>query len=431
MAWAIAWGTRMTRFGLRGRFLLANLIVVVVLATILAAVASTLFEAYETRTLKAQVAVDLDRLEALFTRNPAMNGIDFGNSSGIVASGSSLDTLDPALRALPPGIHEDFIIDQREYFAGRRSIAGHELFVLVDAGSFEALEQRLTIYALAGLAAGTLVAILASLWMSGQVLRPFTALTAWVRSLKPGNETTSFPHRFHDRDIAALATTLESYVARIQEFVVREQQLTEDVSHELRTPLAVTQGAVTLLLEDPGLSPAQQQRIERIARSTRQMGELIEAILFLAREDGGTTPMPIALDELLRDVVETRQEAARRTGTHLRLHVTAPATVVAHPGMAASIIGNLLDNAIRHGGAGIVLIELDANSLAITDEGPGIAPERLDSLFSRRARGEGSRGLGLGLHIVQSLCHRLRWQITLEPGPAGGTRLVMTFPRPD
>lgn len=420
----------MTRLGLRSKLLLTNLVAVLVLTTILAAVASTLFETYEIHILKAQVAVDLDRLEALVARNPAVNGIDFGNSSGIVVSGSTLATLDPVLRALPPGIHEDVFIDGNEYFAGHRQVAGNELFVLVDAGPFESLEERLTLYGLVGLAAGALVAILASMWISAQVLRPFTALTSWLHSLKPGSESNAFPHRFEDPDIDALANTLESYVARIEDFIDREQQLTEDVSHELRTPLAVVQGAVTLLLDDTTLSPAQRQRAERIGRAARQMGDLIEAILFLAREDGGIRATPIALDALLADVVETRQDAARRAGVNLLLDVAAPVSVIAHPGMAASIIGNLLDNAIRHGGSGTVRVELTPNRLAITDQGPGIAPARIEAVFSRHTRGEGSRGLGLGLHIVQSLCHRLGWQITVEPVTTGGTRVALTFAAP-
>ncbi|MBA1332103.1 histidine kinase, partial [Candidatus Endoriftia persephone str. Guaymas] len=71
----------------------------------------------------------------------------------------------------------------------------------------------------------------------------------------------------------------DAYLQRLAAFIEREQSFTADVSHELRTPLAVIEGAVDVLLEDPGMDAARRSRVERIARSAHDMSELVTVLL--------------------------------------------------------------------------------------------------------------------------------------------------------
>lgn len=417
----------MPDLGLRGRFILANFAVIFVLVAVPAVLSSRLFETYETGVMFGQVERDLERLQVFLTQSPAIEDIRFGDSRGLIVSADRIASLPPQLANLPPGVHEDIRMGSHEYFVGRRDTGGVRLYVLLDAQPFEDMERSLFNYAALSLLAGLFVALLASVWMSRQVLRPVTELSAWLARIEPGKQHEPFAGKYGDADIDGMAATFERYLERLEEFVAREQALTEDISHELRTPITVARSAVTLLLESPDLPATARQRIERIARATRQMEELVEAILFLAREDGGGSDGLLSLGDVVGEAVESRQEAAARAGAHIHLVLTQPQTVVAHRGMVMSIIGNVLDNAIRHGGAGEIRVCLQPGRLTVSDQGPGISAEHIDAVFSRRTRGAGSRGYGLGLHIVRSLCERLGWSIALRPADGGGTQATLAF----
>lgn len=418
----------MINLGLRGRFIAANLVVIVILVLTLAVMASRLFESYEMQSMEGQVSIDLERLAAHVRQSPGEGRVDFGASRGLVVPMAAEASLEPVLRDMQPGIHEDINVGGREFFAGRKDVEGYSLYVLLDAEPFELMEATMLRYTLYSLLAGAIFAIFVALWMSGQVLKPVAELSAWIGRIRPGAPRVPFTRHYVDESLEKMATTFEFYVDRLEDFVAREQALTEDVSHELRTPISVARSALTLLQEADDLPPLARQRLARIDRATRQMEELVESILFLAREDGGRCSGAVRLDELLGDVVESRQDAAARAGATIRVECAGPQTVIAHPGMVLSIIGNVLDNAIRHGGAGDIRVSLGSGRLSVADQGPGIEPERLEAVFSRKMRGDGSRGYGLGLHIVRNLCERLGWKITLQSNIGKGACVILEYP---
>ncbi len=418
----------MTELGLRGRFVVANLATIFIVFATLALLTARIFESYELESLQKQVAVDLDRLAVFLDESPSLDEIDFGSSRGLIVAPDRIDTLPALLREVREGIHDDFVIGERGYIVGRRDVDGTRLYVLLDIQAFEEMESLMIDRAVVSLAGGLAIAFLASLWMSRQVLKPVSDLSNWLAGIRPGQPRLPFAGKYGDKHIDGVAAILENTMDRLEAFVGREQALTEDVSHELRTPISVARSAVTLLLESRDISTVTRQRIERIERATRQMEELVEAILFLAREDGGGSAISASLNDLVLEVVDSRREAAARAGVSLHVDNLVPQTIIAHRGMALSIIGNVIDNAIRHGGAGEVVICLRPGELVVTDRGPGISPEHIDAVFNRKARGDGSRGYGLGLHIVRNLCERLGWTITLADTAGVGTVVIITYP---
>lgn len=419
----------MTKLGLRGRFVIANLAIIILVFTVLVILTASVFESYEKEYMQKQVAVDLDRLGILISMSPGLDAIDFGGSRGLVVSLDRIDTLPALMRDLPKGIHDDFVLDGREYIVGRRDVDGFRHFVLLDMQSFEEMEALMIHRAVISLISALAIALFASLWMSRQVLKPVSDLSNWLAGVRPGQPRLPFTGKYGDRHIDGVAAMFEDAMDRLEAFVGREQALTEDVSHELRTPISVARSAVTLLLESQDLSTVTRQRIERIERATQQMEELVEAILFLAREDGGSSAISISLNDLVLEVIDSRRDAAVRAGATLHFDCQSLQAAVAHRGMALSIVGNVVDNAIRHGGAGEVVICLRPGELVVTDRGPGISPEHVGAVFNRKTRGDGSRGYGLGLHIVRNLCERLGWTINLTIAMDGvGTIVTITYP---
>jgi signal transduction histidine kinase len=184
---------------------------------------------------------------------------------------------------------------------------------------------------------------------------------------------------------------------------------TASVSHELRTPLA----RLLVLLETALLPHADTESvIEQAHAEVRQIGELIDDVLFLSELESGrelvglgsTTALPI-----LREVAEELAESGARAGVTLRVEGDEEAELPLRPRMIRVIAENLLENAIRYAGPGATAtLRIDreeaAAVLTVADTGVGVTEEDLPRLFERFYRSDrarASRGTGLGLAIVK------------------------------
>jgi len=90
-------------------------------------------------------------------------------------------------------------------------------------------------------------------------------------------------------------------------------------------------------------------------------------------------------------------------------------------------IGNLLRNALTFTDSGEVRITLESGAVQVEDTGQGLQAPEIQQLFRPYVRGGDSKGAGLGLSLVQRLCQRQGWQITLANRPGGGTVARLTF----
>ncbi len=157
-------------------------------------------------------------------------------------------------------------------------------------------------------------AIAAGVLLSQRVVRPVLRLADEVSALDPSDTKRRLRDEFSDQEIGPIAAAFDGYLERLDEFVARERAFTDEASHELRTPLAVVLSAVQLLDQEPTLSDRGRERVARIGRAARQMQDLVEALLFLAREDGGWKAEPCALDEVLEECGRRLSRRGRRQG---------------------------------------------------------------------------------------------------------------------
>ncbi len=206
-----------------------------------------------------------------------------------------------------------------------------------------------------------------------------------------------------------------------------------DASHELRTPLAVilTQSEVALDRGDSAGSPFRAP-LSVIARTAKQLGRLVDDLLFLARADAGALsprsrvfPMRVLLEEC----VEAFEPLAKERGFTLHLQLPeGDSPVDADPEHVHRLIGIVLDNAIRYAIPGRVDVRVAARGerveLEISDQGPGISPELLPRVFHRFSRGDASRsartdGAGLGLAIARAIAEANGGSLSLDSSAAG------------
>jgi two-component system sensor histidine kinase TctE len=206
----------------------------------------------------------------------------------------------------------------------------------------------------------------------------------------------------------------------------------------MRTPLSILRAHVAVLRAAPPGSVEARQSIDDIETGAGRLGHLLVQLLALARADNAATAAPrlepIDLRVILVRVVEDRREAAARAGVSLVLEAPSGIVVETAEALAAEMLGNLVDNALGHGGTGgIVTItaRLDRR-VTIDDRGPGIPRGDRDRVFARFARlapyGDVG-GTGLGLSIARALSQAIGAELRLLDGPGGrGLRAEILFP---
>lgn len=416
------------RLSLRARFVAALLLFAAVLAGGFGLAVVEFIEVLESEFQDRVVQEELSEFVEAYRRNPDLDPPHSAGVDGYVVRPGQPSRIPPEVERVGPGGVREVRIGDVSYYAGRRDVGDARLYLVLDISNVEALEARLVTLAVAFVVAGFVVAAALGLGLSRLVTGPVSRLADLVTSLDPSDRGLSLRAKFDDRDIGLIAAAFDRYLRRLDEFVAREQAFTDVASHELRTPLAVVESGAQLLLEEPGLTERGRERLERIRRAASQMTGLIEALLFLAREDDHARPATCALDEVLRAAVDAHREAAANGALELHCEIVSPQTVGASAAMASAVVGNLIDNAIQHAERGRIDVRLEPGRLTVQDSGKGIATEDLGRVFDYRYRGPQSHGMGLGLYLVKRICDRLGWQIRASSVPGTGTRFDVVFP---
>ncbi len=262
--------------------------------------------------------------------------------------------------------------------------------------------------------------------LARRATRPLTQLAELVQKdqFSPG-----FAAAFPANEIGVLAEALEQNWLRVQAFIEREQAFSRDASHELRTPLAVIQSSCELLLAQMSTQawPAeQQQRLEQIQHSSRQMNQLISTLLAMSREQHLGQTERIKVAGLLEQLILNLSPLLEGKNIELELQVVPDLQLQLNPVLLQMVLTNLLQNAFLHSAAGAIRISVDTKCLLISNPLQAEdAPTELTALF---AKGRQSKGYGLGLGIVQRLCQQTGLELQLERSELKLT-VMLVWPR--
>jgi signal transduction histidine kinase len=403
------------------RFLLATSVLVVVLCTVFALAVYQFIELLEDEMLNRMLVREMQELKLQVAAEPNRTLPAYGGLSAyIVRDQHDRARLPQELAGLSRGVHEDVLVGGHVYYVAVDDVGQSRLYLLLDTARVDNLERSvLTVSMLVGLLALGLAAIVG--WVLARaVMRPVTALASQVARLDPSRKGTHLAGQFASREVRLIAAAFDGYIERLDKVREREQAFTEDASHELRTPLAIVSSAAELLTEEAQLSDSGRERVVRIQRAATQMQSLIEALLFLARGESDAPPQQCSLDRIVEEAVELISASA--TARSLKVLVEmVPVTISGSPAMVACVVNNLLLNAVNFTQDGMIRIRLTSDTLTVADTGVGIPPQDLSRIFERHYRGSHSRGLGLGLHLVNRICERLGWTIETESTAGIGT----------
>lgn len=236
-----------------------------------------------------------------------------------------------------------------------------------------------------------------------------------------------------DWEIEKLVNSFGSYSRRIQRFIERERAFTRDASHEFRTPLTVIKMASDLLFAEQELDEYSKKYVTRIKGSARDMEELIDAFLILARE---TDKEFEDQHTVIADVVEREIKAASiyldSKPVSVEVDEQYPLEMHTARKVVGIVLGNLIRNAIIYTNEGTVLVVIKEHSVVIADTGIGMSEEQTKKIFQPyyRAKQEGKserKGYGVGLTIVKRLSNRFNWIVEVNSEVGVGTEIEVIF----
>jgi two-component system phosphate regulon sensor histidine kinase PhoR len=217
----------------------------------------------------------------------------------------------------------------------------------------------------------------------------------------------------------------------------QERNFLMSVSHELRTPLTAIRGHVDALREGVAEDPeARAASLDVIAREGVRLERLVGDVLDLAKLEARRFTLlseEVDMERLCDQAYVAFGEEARRRGIEYDKRFEAKPTIVSDGDRVLQIISNLLSNAFRWTpDGGRVALELSASngsvSVAVDDNGPGVAPEERERIF-RPFWSRDDSGTGLGLAIAHELAAALGGSIELEPKPTQGSRFQLVLPQ--
>jgi heavy metal sensor kinase len=289
---------------------------------------------------------------------------------------------------------------------------GRPLILVVGATRQDRVET-LTSFRYELLIAGPIALALATLagyFLAGLSLRPVELMRSRAAAISADTPGERLPVPETGDEVERLGETLNAMLERLEAALERERGFVADAGHELRTPLALLRTELELALRYADSPDELVEAVRRSSAEVDRLAQLAEDLLLIARSDRGR--LPLRLEEL--DTADLLTSTARRfewraheAGRPVQASTGSDLRVRGDRLRLEQALGNLVDNALRHGGGEVHLSAEQNNGIVelhVTDEGGGFPQGFLSHAFERFARGDQARargGSGLGLSIVR------------------------------
>jgi len=422
-------------------------------ASVLAA-ALGLFSAMIWLSLRQQLVNDLDRelaasatrFRSYFLREAAME------------SGHHLKSeLEEFSQALPPTSYLELRGPQGFEFhypeRGRPTMHIREIgqsfpmaqdnFQLLVGASTESIYRTLELLRLllvALIPAVIAIACLGGAWLSRRALRPVDEITSTARTIGIENLSQRLPVPETGDELQRLTEVWNSMLQRLEAAVKTLSQFAADASHELRTPLAVIRTSAELALRRARSPESYRESLAEIEAEAQRMTQLVEDLLFLARNSASTEGMAMQTVypcDIVRSVAAELRELAALRNIEVQLSLSDRGIALSGnaPALRRLVLA-LLDNALKYSRpSGKVVVSLTARAelvtIAVRDFGIGIPAGDLPHIFQRfyradKARSEGGYGLGLSLAATIAQLHGAA--IDAQSTEGEGSLFTVAFP---
>ena len=396
----------------------------------------------DSRSVDASLAADLapvtalEQVPSVGTSQPMIQVQGVWYTSGVTVPPASLPASLLSIASKDGGAQQRTTIGDEQYLLVAIQL---DTSVYVEVFPLRDLDLVLTIggwlLLIQTLFAG-IIGIFIGRYTFARIIRPLLRLGAGARRIASGEFSTRIQLR-RDPDLDPIAASFNGMAESVQSRIKREQRFSANVSHELRSPLTAVVGTAELLERNLDDLPEREQRlIGTLHTQTARMSQMLLDLLEISRigNDDPLLKETVSVTTLCLDAIHVRGLPedlihVEDDGDHL---------ITTDTRRFERIVGNLIDNANRHGG-GVTAIRIARISdsdpghivVAVEDAGPGIPVDEVPKLFEPFTRGEDAKetsGAGLGLAIAIEQAHLLDVELRVESVDPHGARFVMEIP---
>jgi signal transduction histidine kinase len=286
---------------------------------------------------------------------------------------------------------------------------------------------------------GIVIAVGGAVLFRNQLEHRVAAIRHTVLEIEAGDLSRRIPVLDYNDEFTRLNHDINHMLDQIQHLMEGVRDVSNAIAHDLRTPL----GRIRSLLDEALRGHQSVERLSPAATNAiRQIDDLtivFDKLLQIAEAESGTRRQsfgPVALKEIVTDVVEFYDAAAEAKGIRLTIGIEGEPTTLGDKDLLASATANLVDNALKYAGNESTIRvravqDRDTVSIVVQDNGPGIPAEEREKVMTRFYRGDRSRSLpgnGLGLPIVSSISYLHAGTFALEDA-SPGLRACIVLPR--
>ena len=325
-------------------------------------------------------------------------------------------------------------VDGETYLVVSDDIGGDQTLVLAVSMDDDA-ETLATVATLLAVAVPLLLLLVAvTTWLVvGRALRPVERIREEVDGITAERLHQRVPVPQTADEIAALATTMNGMLDRLDAAATAQRRFVSDASHELRSPLATIRQHAELAQAHPDVTSI-GELAEVVSEEGLRLQGIVESLLLLARLDEGasTHDVPVDLDDAaLAEVSRLRAAGFEVDGAGIHA-----ARVDGDPRLLGQLMRNLADNAARHARGRIAIGATPAEGyvfVTVEDDGAGVPVAERERVFERfvrldEARSRDAGGSGLGLAIARCIAASARGTLVVDDSRWGGARFVLTLP---
>jgi two-component system, OmpR family, sensor histidine kinase BaeS len=306
----------------------------------------------------------------------------------------------------------------------------------------EAFGSAMVVSLVVALVVALAVALGVTWFFTHRVQRSINAVTETAAQIADGGYRTRVLAPGLGPEFDLLASTINRLADRLEDVEQTRRRMLSDLAHEMRTPLATIEAHLEAI--EDGVREADSATLSVLKASTDRLDRLAHDIGAVSRAEEGQLDIvlqPVRADAIVEAAVEAAGVNAERRGVRLTALVgTHTEEVLVDPERMSQVMGNLLDNALRHSpdGSTVTVSSRRTDSgwieLSVVDAGEGIAAEHIGHVFDRFYRGDTARnraqgGSGIGLTITKALVEAHEGHLTVtSPGPGQGTTFTVHLP---
>jgi two-component system, OmpR family, heavy metal sensor histidine kinase CusS len=293
----------------------------------------------------------------------------------------------------------------------------------------------LAVGALAGLAAALTMAVVIR-----SSLRPLNDLAGQIERLRDDDLSSRVHVNPVPAEIEPVVGQLNQLLSRVESAFQRERNLSADIAHELRTPMADLRSAVEVVLSRPRAVDDYRETLESTLDPIRRVQAMVERLLYLGRLDAGQIEIEeqaVDMCELVKASWQPLAETAQRRRLKVDWELPQAASIVTDPLLLEIAIRNVLENATLYANeGGYVRIDIDEKdgrtTLRTINSGSKVAPEDVNTLLRRFARGDVSRTatgehFGLGLALAAKIAAALHGSMDVQSRLGGEFSVTLSF----